>query len=180
VRRVILLSLAVLLAGCGGDGREAKLPSRPAGAHIQLTDGIAVDVPAGWRLATKLTPLAQPFERFTLSSGPLPSGPADNCGPREAVARLGEDDVLAFVIEYAKLPARRRVGPDFPPRSRWLTLPAGSPASLECEGRGRILRFRANGRGFQVTIAVGARATPRRVARLLAALERMRVDAREA
>lgn len=178
MRRVILLSLVVLLAGCGDAASKSKTPSPPASAHVQLADGIAVDVPAGWRLATKLTALAQPFERFTLSSGPLPSGSADNCGPREAVAKLGERDVLAFVIEYAKLPARGR--PGFPPRSRGLALPAGSPARLECEGRGRILYFRANGRGFQVTIAVGSRAAPQRVARLLAALERMRVDAREA
>jgi hypothetical protein len=174
MRRLLALCFLVL-SGSGGVTAAAD-PSRSPAAHVQVDGHITVDVPAGWDLATKLTALSQPLERFTLSSGPLPQGPQNGCGPRAAVARLDADDVLAFVVEWPKLPAHG--GPNFPPRARALARLSGAPAEAECLGRGRIVMFRVDHRFFTVAVAVGSRAPAGRVDQLLGALRHMRVGSR--
>lgn len=175
--RRLLLSCSVALAGCGAAAHAADAP--PPQARVQLAGGLIVPVPQGWSLATRLTPLAGPLERFTLSSSPLPSGSQDNCGPREAVRRLPADGVLAFVIEYTDRSGRRGVIATFPPRSRGLRVPAGPAVPLECLGVGRSLAFRVGSRAFQALLVFGERAPAARVHHLLTALTRMRVAAQE-
>ena len=170
MRRLALLPL-VVLAGCGTPATASGRPDAPV--HVQVAGHLALDVPAGWSLATKLTALAEPRERFTLSSGRLPSGPQNGCGPAEALRHLGADDVLAFVIEYSHRPRGARAR--FPPRGQALAQPLPTVAEAECLGRGSLLSFRVNGRVFQVAIVVGADAPRPRLAALLGALRHMRV-----
>lgn len=138
-----------------------------------MSGGLSVEVPAGWHLARRLTALAEPTERFTLASYPLPRGPAyeDSCGPRTAVERIPRDGALAFVFEYPGLRGKH----GFPPRPRRFRLPSGPPSHFDCFPTGWLLRFREHGRAFQIMVALGPRARANR-ARLLRALDGLRVD----
>lgn len=176
MRSVAAFAPLLLLAGCGATVPAPSPPSE-AVATVRLASDLAVAVPAGWTLATKLTALAGPAERFTLSSSGLPSGAQDNCGPRAAIAALPPGGVLAFVLEYRRRDGALGLSGAFPPRSAGLRLPAGRPQELECAGPGRILSFSSGKRRFRVVLAVGPRAPRARVARLLGVLRHMHVGA---
>ena len=102
VHRVIALVAGLVgLAGCGGTTTAHDAAARQAHRVRFPRTGLSISVPAGWHVATRLTALAQPVERFTIASYPLIApAPADRgCGPRQTIARIPANGALAFVWE---------------------------------------------------------------------------------
>ncbi|HEU0315759.1 MAG TPA: hypothetical protein VFR49_00430 [Solirubrobacteraceae bacterium] len=170
MRRLAALTLTLVLVLAG-----LALGTAGSAVGTRLGAGLSIAVPAGWHLALRLTGLAEPVERFTLASFPLrrPPDAASSCGPVRAVDAIPAAGALVFVFEYG--PHGTSAG-EFPPRPRHFAVPAGPARPYECFGLGWLLRFRVGSRRFQAMIALGRRAGPER-ARLLAALDSLRVDA---
>jgi hypothetical protein len=136
--------------------------------------GVAVRYPHGWdATARPLTPVTAPAEVLAVGSFRLPRGPggADGCEPKEALDRLPPGGAFVYAIEYG-FGSRR----DFPPRPRRFRLTGF--ARYECLGPSYTIRFRDEGRFFQVHVAFGRRAGAAVRATALRVLDSFRVERR--
>lgn len=149
--------MLLLLAACGG------------GTHVFRTDGIVVQVPAGWHVSTRpLNGVSDPVQRFVLSSVSVPPHPSAANGYLPP-----SDGVLAQVLEEAP--------PDY--SNPWPRRPAhfkigrlGRMETLDGKRWGELL-FREHGRHLYIFVWVGRHAGKARVAVLMRALDRLQVRA---
>lgn len=149
-------SLVLFLFACGGSGRQ-----------VFRTTGIAVHVPAGWHISTRpLTNVTNPVQRFVLSSARLPKNANSGNGyvpPSHAV--------LAQLIE--EVPADN--SNPWPNRPSRFKLPHLNGMETYAGNRWGELLFRERGRHFYIFVWVGRQATGAQTAKLLHALDGLRV-----
>ena len=143
VRIVALLGALALTTGCSSSSQTF---------HAQ---GISVRYPSWWHAtAAPLTPVTSPVQVLAVASYPLPHNKrgADGCMPKEALDALPPDGAFIYGWEY---------GPDqatnYPPRPKHFSL--AHFERFECLGPSYVLRFRENGRLFNIHIALGPRAS---------------------
>jgi hypothetical protein len=112
---------------------------------------------------------------MAVASYPFPRDPRPNgCRPQGTLAAVQPAGAVIFLIEYERFaPSRFRPG-DFPPRPRPFRL--SGFARYECFGPSFMLRFRQEGRFFQIHVALGRRATAATRATVLRVLDSLRVE----
>lgn len=169
--RIAGISLAALIAGIaiagggsGGDhhrGSQAPLGSSP---YVSVGSGINVRSPHGWHLFhPPITSLVYPYDRMLLTSYPATTG--GECGPTRAESVLPAGGALIYLSEYGATPGvfGEPRGMEFPPQSAGFKLQRANLGNYECSAvPSYLLRFRAAGRLFQVSLAFGAHATASR------------------
>jgi hypothetical protein len=165
--------------GCGGPARSGPAPQ--AGERVtrlQATAGVSVALPRGWQLTKPpITALTVPAERLLLTSYPARRG--GNCAPDRAERALPSDGALVFLFEYRPSPPgdpwRDLRRADFPPRPAHFALRARDVGRFECwRVASHLIRFRADGRPFQMHVALGADVSAARRAQLLRVLDSLR------
>jgi len=195
IGRVALLGTltAIALGGALGHGGAAAAPGPPAARiHGDAARGIAVPLPAGWRVAPRsLTPhLSDPHEVVSLGTGPMPVAARD-CAhmPGRAIDAAAPAGAFVSLQEGSRTGV---AGPDpsagddalrwFPPRpARWRLLPAAAAEGFACATARRVRvwwrPFRQNGRAFYLLVAIGRDAPPARRAEALAVVNGLRIAA---
>jgi hypothetical protein len=141
MRRILLLVLAVTFA-LSGDVSLGSTPLR----QVQLSSGISVRLPGGWRILRPLTSCSDPKERLAVATFP-----ASRLGPENAVPKGG---ALILVLEDQVNPASA-----FSARPTRFRL-RGQPTPFEgcCDlptSPGYEFRFRDHGRDFEALAFVG-------------------------
>jgi hypothetical protein len=150
-------SMLLLLAACGG------------GAHLFRTDGVTLQVPAGWHISTRpLNEVSDPVQRFVLSSVPVPPDASRGNGylpPENAVlAQVLEEEPADYSSPWPRRPAHFKIGR------------LGRVETLDGRRWGELL-FRDHGRHFYVFAWVGRHASSAQVAAVLRALDGLQVRA---
>src|SRR6202035_2047753 len=130
-----------------------------------LPHGISVNYPATWHLFPPPdTSLSYPFDRLLITSYPATTG-GGGCSPRRAEAALPANGVLISLFEYSASSSGILTRPEaaaFPPKPAAFTLPSRA-LNYECwTVPTYMIRFRADGRLFQVHIALGPRVSASR------------------
>jgi hypothetical protein len=141
--------------------------------------GLSVRLPGGWHLISRqLTDVVSPVQRLAVTSFVLaPRPPVGGCDPMMAVRRMPDNGAFLFMWEYAG--ATRMTGHDLmriPPRPARFRLGFdryAPPGGVAAAG----VTFREHGRVFQAQLYLGAHATRRRRAQLLAVLDSLIVHA---
>jgi hypothetical protein len=166
---------AVVAPGSAEQRRRAA--SDPA--RVAAGTSLSVRLPRGWHLISRqLTDVVSPVQRLAVTSFALPRRPpVDGCDPMMAVRRMPDNGAFLFMWEYAG-PTKfnshdvMRFSPR-PARFRLGFVRYGSPGGTTVAGD----TFRQHGRVFQVQLYLGAHATRRRRAQLLALLDSLIVHA---
>jgi hypothetical protein len=146
-------------------------------ARVTLGAGLSIRLPGGWHLISRrLTDVASPVQRLAVTSFVLPRRPpVDGCDPMMAVRRMPDNGAFLFIWEYAGATRfSRHAAMRFsqrPARFRLGFVSYGSPGVTTMAGA----MFREHGRVFQVQLYLGAHATRRRRAALLAMLDSLAV-----
>jgi hypothetical protein len=172
-RSALLLVTTLLTVGCGGqDGGAAH-------GRTSLGAGISVVAPRGWHaLGKHVTSLVYPVDRLLLTSYRAQRG--GNCAPDRAEDELPSDGVLVYLFEYRPRTGKTWPGSfrraDFPPRPAHFALPRRALGPYECwRVPSYLIRFRAAGRPFQMHVAFGPHAGAAQRARVLRALDSLRI-----
>jgi len=149
----------------GGGGA----PATPAAFHQA---GITVDVPAGWFVTSApLNAITNPVPRFVLSSCRVPVGADAGNGyvpPSTAV----------LVQAMEEEPPLYSSSSLWPPRPAKLIIPRLGRMETLSGSRWAELHFRDGRRHLYLFIWIGRRTSPTKIAQLLHALDRMRIEAR--
>jgi len=159
----VLLRIAITLVALALVAPAAAARGTPSWHHFAVGDGVSGELPSGWRVVDRrFTPCIDPREVLAISSFRV--------GAKPRLPRTG-----AFaVLEETDSDVDR-----FPARPRHLRLDS-KPSGLECcvplRAPGWIRRFHAGGRGFYAYLFLGPGASPATRAKLLTALDRLRVE----
>jgi hypothetical protein len=139
-------------------------------AAVAIGPGLTAEVPAGWALHPGLQ--GTPIQRMLLTSYRTRAAGAGPCGPGSAARDLPAHGVLIQLLEY-----ERRVRPSaFPARPQHFVLRRRDRATFECWGiPSYLLRFREDGRAFQIHVALGRRAGATARRRALRVLDSLHV-----
>lgn len=184
--------LAVALGGALAHAPGAAEAPGPASSRIHgdAARGIAIPVPAGWRIAPRsLTPnLSDPHEVVSLGTGPMPAAARD-CAhmPGRAIDQTAPAGAFVSLQERSRTVAAAvdaAAGPDplrgYPPRpARWRLPAAGATEGFVCVTASRVRvwwrPFHENGRAFYLLVAIGRDAPPARRAQALAVANGLRI-----
>jgi hypothetical protein len=146
----------------------------PPAWHSYRADRISIRYPPGWTATVhSLTPVTSPAQLLAIASFPLPRTDrgADGCEPKAARDRMPAGGAFIFGWDYGQLPTLE-LRKNFPPQPVHFELKG--LASYECMGRSYMVRFRAAGRGFQIHIYLGSKATTETRATVLHILDSFR------
>lgn len=178
---VAMLAGIAYLAGGGSRGGHHSNPSVSGGVWpgASLPHGISVNYPATWHLFPPPdTSLSYPFDRLLITSYPATTG-GGGCSPRRAEAALPANGVLIYLFEYSASSSGILTRPEaaaFPPKPAAFTLPSRA-LNYECwTVPTYMIRFRADGRLFQVHIALGPRVSASRRVQALRVLQSLRIQ----
>jgi hypothetical protein len=161
-----------------GTAERTLRPVRDTG-RVAVGAGLSVRLPGGWHLISRrLTDVVSPVQRLAVTSFVLPRRPpVGGCDPMMAVRRMPDNGAFLFMWEYAGATSFSRHDlMRFPPRPARFRLGFdryGSPGGTTMAGA----TFREHGNVFQVQLYLGAHATRRRRAQLLAVLDSLTVRA---
>jgi hypothetical protein len=153
----VLASLTVEpLAGGSGYARQ-----------VDLEDGLAITIPEPWSFDADPTKPIEPENVLAVGSWAFPRGGV--CAPFDAIDDLPPDGVFMWLIEYHGTESVE----DFIPRPERFDLRDFSHGEVSCYAPDPQyqLRFRDDGRFFQVQIAFGAQASESLEPEILRALE---------
>jgi hypothetical protein len=185
---ILAVALGGALAHAPG-AAEAPGASSPR-IHGDAARGIAVPLPAGWRIAPRsLTPnVTDPHEVVSLGTGPMPAAARD-CAhmPGRAIDHTAPAGAFVSLQERSRTVAAAAdaaADPDplrgYPPRpARWKLLPAAAAEGFVCVTASRVQvwwrPFRENGRAFYLLVAIGRDAPAARRAQALAVANGLRI-----
>lgn len=174
------LGMRAVLAVAGLLGASAVLgvaPGLPAASGATETrefrgPGIVLRYPSGLYLSTRpFDSVADPVQRFVLSTYRVPDGRPDSAGdytpPANGVIVQLLEDVPAHDFRFKA-----------PPRPASFTLPKLSGHVERFGDRWGEITFRDHGRGFYIFIAAGRRAPSSEIALVLHALDGLTVSPR--
>ncbi|MGD9694583.1 MAG: hypothetical protein AB7V42_02865 [Thermoleophilia bacterium] len=184
----IAVALGTALAQAPGAAAAPDAPS--SRIHGDAARGIAIPVPAGWRIAQRpLTPhLSDPHELVSLGTGPMPVA-ARACAhmPGRAIDRAAPAGAFVSLLERSGTGAGATGGSagddplrGYPPRpARWRLVPARAAEGFACVTDRRVRvwwrPFRQSGRAFYLLVAIGRDAPPARRAEALAVANGLRI-----
>ncbi|MGH2722726.1 MAG: hypothetical protein ACRDI0_00395 [Actinomycetota bacterium] len=173
-----------LLSGLGrgsDDGRpsgtmEVEQPERSAGTvtHSDLDDGLRITIPAAWTFHQDPTEPIEPENVFAVGSWAFPLGGV--CAPFDALDDLPSDGAFFWLIEYHGTGHPE----DFVPRPGSFDLSQfryGTEYSCYGEVPQYQLRFRDEGRFFQLQVAFGPEAARSLEADVVKALDSIQATA---
>lgn len=150
----------------------------PGSWHTYRGDRISLRYPPGWTAtAHSLTAVTSPTQALAIGSYRIPTNTAgaDGCEPREALDAVPAAGAFIFGWDYGRLP-RAELRKSFPLQPHHFTLTG--LANYECMGHSYMLRFRAAGRGFQIHIYLGPKATATTRETVLRILDSFHADPR--
>jgi hypothetical protein len=176
MHRLILLAVAVGLAGCGAAASGTDTPERTATGR-----GVSAPLPEGWsQAATPLTELSDPREVLSVGTYPLRYRRM-GCYhlPSSALADLGPDDALVTLMERGRSPGSSWA--DFPSRpAHFGPLPEDASEAPACVPSAHFsdhwLRFTDGERHFHVLVAFGPEAPERVRQEAWTVLDGLKID----
>ncbi|HLM85369.1 MAG TPA: hypothetical protein VK272_04180 [Solirubrobacteraceae bacterium] len=179
---LVALAIAAAIVAGGGSGDGGQRGGRTtvgSSPYTSVGSGISVRYPHGWHLLRPpITSLAYPHDRMLLTSYPVAAG--GDCGPTRAENALPSNGALIYLSEYTTLPGSvfgSPTGMEFPPQSAGFKLERRDLGNYECSTvPSYLIRFRASGRLFQVTLAFGAHAAASLRARATRILDDLRIQ----
>jgi hypothetical protein len=138
--------------------------------HVDLDDGLAITVPEAWTFREDPTEPIEPKNVFAVGSWDYPRG--GECAPTAAQDDLPGDGTLFWLIEYhGDQPVA-----EFPPRPERFELDRDTLGVYECSTvPSYLVRFRDEGRYFQVHVAFGPEASDSLQTDVLRALDTFEV-----
>lgn len=146
----------------------------PGGVRAMVPGRISIRVPSGWHLRQGwLSDVVDPIPQLAVASFAVRlSRHTCECGMPN-VRDFPHAGAFLFVWEYPHLP--RRTLARFPHRPTRFRIPSESPQRSVCQGPSYEISFQDAGRAFQAEIYLGPAAGPGIRARLLAAMDSLRV-----
>jgi hypothetical protein len=135
-------------------------------------DGLFLLTPGGWSFLQHPSGPVEPGTVFAVATYRIPRGGA--CAPTRALQALPDRGAVAWVIEYSGA-ARSE---EFPARPKRFFLDPSALSTYECSGSHAtyMIRFRDQGRAFQVHVAFGRQSSRELRDRMLAVLSSLKVD----
>jgi hypothetical protein len=161
-----------------GAAEPALRPARDE-TRTAIRGGLSVRIPPGWQLTRRqVLDVVSPVQRLVVTSFALPRrAPVGGCDPMQAVRHMPHNGAYLFMWEYTGATGLRRRDrlrlPPRPPRFKLSFVPYAPGSGVMLAGT----TFREHGRVFQVQLYLGAHATRRRRAQLLALLDSLAVGA---
>ncbi len=168
---VVTVSVVTMASAAGVDPGKARATN--------VGGGIAIRVPAGWHLRSGwLSDVIDPVPALAVASFAVRlSRHTCECGMPHVLS-FPRTGAFLFMWEYPHL--SRRALEQFPLRPVRFRLASDDPVRQSCLGPSDEIAFQDAGRGFQAEIYFGPGAGPSVRARLLAAMDSLRVARRPA
>jgi streptogramin lyase len=166
-----------LAGGEAGPPRRVERGSSLDRLRVAVGSGLSVRRSVGWRVIRRpLTSVIWPVQRLVIASFTLRQARPDRgCGPTTASRELPPGGALLFMSEYTR--AAGEAIPRFRRRPARFRLDRSTYLTYECSAiPSYMIRFGDAGREFQVQVYLGAGASARTRAMLLAVLDSLKVQ----
>jgi hypothetical protein len=163
-----LIAVPALVAAASTAGVDRGAPRTEVGGAI------SIQVPTGWHLIrNSITDVIDPIPRLAIASFAVRLSPRPcECGMPN-ISHFPRTGAFLFIWEYPHLAGRALER--FPRRPPSFRITSTSPQEPTCQGPSGAILFRSAGGAFQAEIYLGPAAGPDSRARLVAAMNSLRI-----